>query len=247
VQLEQSFLIPVTVRAAWEVLLDIEQVASCMPGAVLDAMDGDEFTGRVKVKLGPINLTYAGTASFVERDEASHRVVINAQGRDRRGNSTATAVISARLTPEGDATRVDVVTDLDITGRPAQFGRGAMSDVADKLLGQFADELTARLTAAQEAGVVDVPRTVSGADPTPEMTAPTPLEFDADAVADAARPAGGRATADPEPIDLVNLVGSSLSDRLRRPAMLAVGILVFALIGTLARRGRRTVHDLTSA
>src|SRR5690242_7405179 len=100
-----------------------------MPGAALDSVDGDEFTGRVKVKLGPISLTYAGKATFVQKDETEHKVVMNAQGKDRRGNSTAAAVITAQLTTEGASTRVDVATDLSITGRPAQFGRGAMNDV----------------------------------------------------------------------------------------------------------------------
>src|SRR5690242_4890929 len=116
-----------------------------MPGAALDTVTGDEFTGRVKVKLGPINLTYQGKAAFVEKDEAAHRAVIDARGKDQRGNGTAAAVITARLQAEGDATRVDVVTDLNITGRPAQFGRGVMTDVGNKLLGQFADKLATQL------------------------------------------------------------------------------------------------------
>src|SRR3954454_17603063 len=145
VQLENSFTVPVPVDEAWRVLLDIERIAPCMPGAALDSVDGDDFTGRVKVKLVPINLTYQGKASFVEKDEAAHRAVIDARGKDQRGNGTATAVITARLAPEGSVTRVDVVTDLNITGRPAQFGRGVMTDVGNKLLGQFADKLAAQL------------------------------------------------------------------------------------------------------
>src|SRR4051812_26264350 len=116
-----------------------------MPGAALDSVDGDDFTGRVKVKLGPINLTYAGKASFVEKDEAAHRAVIDAKGKDQRGNGTAAAVITATLNAEGSSTRVNVLTDLNITGRPAQFGRGVMTDVGNKLLGQFADKLAAQL------------------------------------------------------------------------------------------------------
>src|SRR4051812_16215560 len=122
-----------------------------MPGAALDSVDGDDFTGRVKVKLGPINLTYQGKASFVEKDETAHRAVIDARGKDQRGNGTAAAVITAKLAPEGSITRVDVVTDLNITGRPAQFGRGVMTDVGNKLLGQFADKLAAQLGAGAAA------------------------------------------------------------------------------------------------
>jgi carbon monoxide dehydrogenase subunit G len=145
VQLENSFTVPVPIDEAWRVLLDIERVAPCMPGAALDSVDGDDFTGRVKVKLGPINLTYQGKASFIEKDEAAHRAVIDARGKDQRGNGTAAATVTANLQPEGSITRVNVLTDLNITGRPAQFGRGVMTDVGNKLLGQFADKLAAQL------------------------------------------------------------------------------------------------------
>ena len=144
-QLENSFTVPVPIDEAWRVLLDIERIAPCMPGAALDSVDGDDFTGRVKVKLGPINLTYQGKASFIEKDEAAHKAVIDARGKDQRGNGTAAAVVTARLKAEGSITRVDVLTDLNITGRPAQFGRGVMTDVGNKLLGQFADKLAAQL------------------------------------------------------------------------------------------------------
>src|SRR3954454_6618173 len=149
VQLENSFTVPVPVDEAWRVLLDIERIAPCMPGAALDSVDGDDFTGRVKVKLGPINLTYQGKASFVEKDEAAHRAVIDAKGKDQRGNGTAAATVTATLASEGSITRVDVLTDLNITGRPPQFGRGVMTDVGNKLLGQFADKLAAQLGASE--------------------------------------------------------------------------------------------------
>jgi carbon monoxide dehydrogenase subunit G len=145
-QLEHSFTVPVGIDEAWKVLLDIERIAPCMPGAAVDTIDGDDFTGTVKVKLGPIALTYKGKASFVEKDEAAHRAVISAQGRDARGNGTASAKVSATLSHQGDGTKVDVVTDLDITGKPAQFGRGVMVDVGNKLIGQFADCLAGKLT-----------------------------------------------------------------------------------------------------
>ncbi|RFU20139.1 SRPBCC family protein [Geodermatophilus marinus] len=144
-QLENSFTVPVPIDEAWRVLLDIERIAPCMPGAALDSVEGDSFTGRVKVKLGPINLTYQGKASFVEKDEAAHRAVIDGRGKDQRGNGTAAALITAQLKEEGATTRVDVLTDLNITGRPAQFGRGVMTDVGNKLLGQFADKLATQL------------------------------------------------------------------------------------------------------
>jgi carbon monoxide dehydrogenase subunit G len=151
-QLENSFTVPVPIDEAWRVLLDIERIAPCMPGAALDTVDGDDFTGRVKVKLGPINLTYQGKASFIEKDEAAHKAVIDARGKDQRGNGTAAAVVTAKLAAEGSVTRVDVLTDLNITGRPAQFGRGVMTDVGNKLLGQFADKLAAQLGEGDAAG-----------------------------------------------------------------------------------------------
>ena len=175
-QLENSFTVPVPVDEAWRVLLDIERIAPCMPGAAVDSVNGDDFTGRVKVKLGPINLTYQGKASFVEKDEAAHRAVIDARGKDQRGNGTAAATITAQLAAEGSITRVDVLTDLNITGRPAQFGRGVMTDVGNKLLGQFADKLAAQLgegdaqgdaeradAAANEGPVAKVAATATGA------------------------------------------------------------------------------------
>jgi carbon monoxide dehydrogenase subunit G len=155
VQLENSFTVPVPIDEAWRVLLDIERIAPCMPGAALDSVDGDDFTGRVKVKLGPINLTYQGKASFIEKDEAAHRAVIDARGKDQRGNGTAAAVVTATLAEAGSSTRVDVLTDLNITGRPAQFGRGVMTDVGNKLLGQFADKLAAQLGEGDAQGDAD--------------------------------------------------------------------------------------------
>jgi carbon monoxide dehydrogenase subunit G len=162
VQLENSFTVPVPVDEAWRVLLDIERIAPCMPGAALDSVNGDDFTGRVKVKLGPINLTYQGKASFVEKDEAAHRAVIDAKGKDQRGNGTAAATVTASLKAEGAITRVDVLTDLNITGRPAQFGRGVMTDVGNKLLGQFADKLAAQLGEGDAQGSAERAQAASG-------------------------------------------------------------------------------------
>jgi len=152
VQLEHSFTVPVTVDEAWGVLLDIRRIAPCMPGAAVDSVDGDDFTGTVKVKLGPIGLTYKGRASFVEKDVAAHRAVIDARGRDARGNGTASAKVTATLTDVGGQTKVDVRTDLDITGKPAQFGRGVMVDVGNRLIGQFADCLATKLTGEEPVG-----------------------------------------------------------------------------------------------
>ncbi|MFI5541789.1 SRPBCC family protein [Nocardia sp. NPDC051900] len=144
-KIENSFIVPGGVEEAWSVLLDIERIASCMPGAHLDRVDGDEFTGTVRVKLGPVALAYQGSARFTEKDADGRRVVIEGRGRDARGNSTAKATITAMLAAQSGETKVQVLTDLDITGKPAQFGRGVIVDVSNKLIGQFADRLAIEL------------------------------------------------------------------------------------------------------
>lgn len=142
-ELENSFRVPVPVDEAWPVLLDVQRIAPCMPGATLGEINGDSFDGTVKVKVGPIVVTYHGTAEFLERDEAAHRVVIRASGKETKGTGTAQATVTAQLVPDGDETEVKVVTDLAITGKPAQFGRGVMADVSNAIIGQFAGCLAA--------------------------------------------------------------------------------------------------------
>ncbi len=149
-KLEHGFTVPVGIDDAWKVLLDVETIAPCMPGAALGEVDGDNFTGTVKVKLGPISMTYTGKASFTEKDETAHKAVIEASGKDKRGGGTAAANVTATLTADAPAqTTVSVVTDLNITGKPAQFGRGVMADVGNKLIGQFADCLAAKIEAGE--------------------------------------------------------------------------------------------------
>ena len=136
-ELTHDFTVPATVDDAWATFMDLERVGSCFPGATVTSVDESGFAGTVKVKLGPIALQYAGTGQFLERDDAAHRAVIEAKGKDKRGNGTAGATVTVQLAPSGEGTRIDVTTDLSITGKPAQFGRGVMQDVSDKLLQQF--------------------------------------------------------------------------------------------------------------
>jgi len=150
--LTHRFTVPTSVDETWAHFQDIASVAECFPGATVTSADGDSFAGSVKVKLGPIALVYNGSGTFVEKDEAAHRFLVDAKGRDKRGNGTAGAKVTLTMTPaaaEGAAggTDVEVVTDLAITGKPAQFGRGVMQDVSDKLLGQFVECLERRLSA----------------------------------------------------------------------------------------------------
>ena len=137
--LRHQFTVPADADSAWETLLDLERVGGCFPGATITEFSDDGFSGTVKVKLGPIALMYAGSGTFVERDATARRAVIEAKGKDKRGNGTAGATVTLQLTPAGERTRVEVDTDLAITGKPAQFGRGVMQDVSDKLLRQFVD------------------------------------------------------------------------------------------------------------
>ncbi|WP_166375858.1 SRPBCC family protein [Aeromicrobium phragmitis] len=155
-KLEHAFDIPVDTETAWSALLDIEEVARCFPGAVLDSLEGDTFTGSVKVKVGPIVITYQGSASFTSKDEAGKQIELSASGRDTKGSGTANAVVHAHVRDLGRATtRVELVTDLAVTGKAAQFGRGVMKEVSDKILGQFADNLAARLGAAGSSTAAD--------------------------------------------------------------------------------------------
>jgi carbon monoxide dehydrogenase subunit G len=152
VDLTNEFRVGVPVEHAWEVLTDVERIAPCMPGAQLQEIEGDEYRGIVKVKVGPITAQYKGAARFVERDDAAHRAVLRAEGRETRGQGNANATITAQLEPDGDGTKVSVITDLTITGRVAQFGRGVLADVSTKLLGQFVDCLETKLLAGDEGG-----------------------------------------------------------------------------------------------
>ncbi|MGO4597104.1 SRPBCC family protein [Terrabacter sp. 2RAF25] len=147
-ELTHSFTVPTSVDDAWALFMDLERVGGCFPGATVTEVTDNGFSGTVKVKLGPIALVYSGSGSFVERDDTSHRAVIEAKGKDKRGNGTAGATVSIQLAPDGDGTRADVTTDLAVTGKPAQFGRGVMQDVSDKLLQAFVACIEKQLGAA---------------------------------------------------------------------------------------------------
>jgi carbon monoxide dehydrogenase subunit G len=144
-RLEHTFTVPAPIDTVWRALLDPRRVAPCFPGASLTSADGDEFAGTVKVRLGPISLEYRGSGRFTETDDAAHRAVIKAAGTASGGQSTASATVRASLTGEGARTAVRVITDLTVTGKPAQFGRGMIEDVSAKMLGQFADCLSTTL------------------------------------------------------------------------------------------------------
>ena len=141
-ELNNDFEVSAPIEKVWEVINNVELIAPCLPGAQLEEVENDEYRGFVKVKVGPITAQYKGVAKFVEKDDSNHRVVIRGEGRDTRGAGNAAADITASLESITEGTRVNVVTDLKITGKVAQFGRGVMADISKMLMGQFADNLS---------------------------------------------------------------------------------------------------------
>jgi len=228
VELTNDFHVPVPVDQAWRVLTDVERIAPCMPGAQLQEIEGDEYRGVVKVKVGPITAQYKGKATFLERDDAAHRAVLRAEGRDTRGQGNANATITATLTPEADGTQVQVVTDLTVTGRVAQFGRGVMADVSAKLLDQFVACLETSVLADSDDPVAAVP------------TPPAPEEADqtADVAATPETASGVRKIdhAPATPVDLIETAGAPVVKRVG-PVVAAVALLW--LLRVFLRRRRR--------
>jgi carbon monoxide dehydrogenase subunit G len=207
-ELEHSFTVPVPEERAWEVLLDVERVAPCMPGATLTSVDGDEIQGAIKVKVGPITMTYQGTARFTERDPAAHVITLEASGKETRGAGTASAKVRSMLEGSGEKTHVVVHTTLNVTGKPAQFGRGVMTEVGGKLIGIFADNLAAMLAESEPATLV----ASAAGEPEPSASAGNEAAQDASATDEAL------------PIDVLNLSTRAWSS-LRRDGIQTLGDL----------------------
>jgi carbon monoxide dehydrogenase subunit G len=183
VELTHDFTVPTGRSEAWAAFTDLRSVAECFPGAAVTDVDGDTFEGSCKVRLGPIALVYNGTGTFTEKDEGAGRMAIRASGKDKRGNGTAGADVILTMTEAGPAqTQVSVLTHLQITGKPAQFGRGVMQDVSDKLLAQFVDCLEHKLSAPAEPEVEAAPAAEPGAGPPPAPPPPEPPRADQDAL-----------------------------------------------------------------
>src|SRR5215471_17020426 len=163
-ELEHSFIIPVPPEQAWPALLDVERIAPCMPGATVDSVDGDVIKGRIKVKVGPVQLTYAGTAHFTERNEQARSITLEASGKETRGAGTASATVRSSLEDEGGQTKVVVHTSMNVTGRPAQFGRGVMAEVGGRIIEKFATNLAALLASAPAASMAASNGSGPGAD-----------------------------------------------------------------------------------
>jgi carbon monoxide dehydrogenase subunit G len=237
VDLTHSFTVPASVEDAWATFMDLEQVGACFPGATVTSATEDGFEGTVKVKLGPIALVYAGSGTFSERDDTAHRAVIEAKGKDKRGNGTAGATVRIQLSDTGDgSTRAEVHTDLAVTGKPAQFGRGVMQDVSDKLLQQFVDCIEARF-ADPGPPPPDAPPVIhpNGLKPAPEAPSETP--------AASVRPPSGRTPAPGagRPADGIDLGSTVLPVVLRSYGKQVVGaaLALLAVLGLARRRRRR--------
>jgi len=213
VDLHNSFVVPTDIQATWNALQDVQAVAPCMPGATLDAVDGDTFTGSVKVRLGPVTMLYSGVARFASRDEEAHTVVIEGSGKEAKGAGTAQVHVTAALVEESPVrTRVNVTTYLTITGKAAQFGRGVIQDVAGGIIDQFSRNLESRLASGQ---------------PTPASTSPTGDATPAEAtIATATHAPVGSQRA-----DAIDLLGAAAAPVLKRALPIAVGVaLVVALV-----------------
>ena len=250
-KIEDEFRVDVPIDEAWKVLLDVERIAPCMPGAQLQEIEGDEYRGIVKIKVGPITAQYKGAARIVETDEAAHQVVLKAEGRDTRGQGNASATVTATLTPAGSGTVVHIDTDLNITGKVAQFGRGVMADVSSKLLGQFASNLERDVLsgngtdAAPASDAAPAPASAASAassatestatpDPAPSTepsAASTPSSPQAEAPVD-----GVRRIDSPEaqPVDLFDTAGNAVAKR-----VVPVIVVIVALLTLRSLRKRR--------
>jgi carbon monoxide dehydrogenase subunit G len=239
VKIEDQFRVDVPIEEAWRVLLDVERIAPCMPGAQLLEIEGDEYRGVVKVKVGPITAQYKGAARIIEADEAGRRIVLKGEGRDTRGQGNASATVTVLLAADGAGTQVSVDTDLNVTGKVAQFGRGVMADVSSKLLGQFVACLEsnvlsgngapAETTAATEAATVS-----NDGDAEPPAAAAGASDA-APAAAPLANEGGVRVVNSPEaePVDLMDAAGGAVAKRI---VPVIAGVTLLAILIWLFRR-----------
>jgi len=257
-----TFTIPVDIDEAFAVLTDLERVAPCMPGAKLETVEGDTYAGRVKVKVGPMTMTYKGTAEIVDRDPETHTATIRAKGSEARGGGTANADVTARMTPVDEGTEVIVETNIDVTGKPAQFGRGVMADVGASIIDKFAECLSRRLgesadevegaadaTAATAAGH-DAVTTEDGepgeaaesdvsGDGETEVASPAAVAAGASAAATTPSSAGPRKVAAREPeVEALDVLDVMADSPVKKVLPLLAALTVIGLVIWLVRRGR---------
>ncbi len=257
-ELTNEFEVAVPIERAWAVLTDLERIAPCLPGAQLREVQGDEYRGSVKIKVGPITTSYEGVIRISELDPSAHRAVLRAEGRETRGQGNVTSVITATLSPNGVGTKVVVETDLTITGKVAQFGRGVLADVSAKLLDQFVVNLESMVLVPEDTHAPTSDASTKGSSatrtgPTKKKATKSTAPVAGEALSGSEDPpghdaivAGAEGTVDPasevrqinsepaEPVDLVDLAGGSVARRVWRPVV--VTALVFAVGVHFARR-----------
>ncbi|MCE3034017.1 SRPBCC family protein [Streptomyces sp. CMSTAAHL-2] len=240
-KIDNEFRVDAPLERAWQALTDLEGLAPCMPGAQLTGVDGDVYRGKVKVKVGPVISQFQGTARFTEQDEASHSAVISASGKDTRGQGNASATVHARLRPDGTGTAVSVSTDLNISGKLAQFGSGMIKEISEKLFAQFVANVEEQLlhkpeptepTESTEPEASEAPAPAPSPATTAEQSAaepstaePTSTEPTAAAPRLAARPQP--TVRENEPLDLMQYAGKSVYKRL---VPVAVGAVVVGVV-----------------
>lgn len=229
-RLDHEFTVPAPPEEVWKAVTNPESVAPCMPGATLTKVEGETFTGTVKVKLGPISLLYKGSGEFLETDEKARKIVIKASGKDTRGSGTAAATVTVTLAEEDGRTKGKVSTDLNVTGRPAQFGRGMISEVGGKILDQFATNLAERLTTGEKPATEAAKDAKAAKAAKPAGAAEEPAKPKLEPV----KPAPQK---EAEAIDLFEYAGSSVAKRLA-PVLggVAVFLIVLAIIRAIRRR-----------
>lgn len=243
-ELEHRFEIPVGIETAWTTLLDIDKVGPCFPGTTLESVDGDEFAGSVKIKFGPVHLNYKGTGKIVEQDTVAHRAKFEASGNSSTSSTAAMLVTVAATALSPSRTAVDLITTLSITGRPAQFGRGVMIEVGNKLIGEFADALSTQLSGRTSGGA----ELINEVNPD-EVAAEVAAASEAAAAAPSSEPyrsvsphrvpgAGG------EPISVLGTAGAPLAKRL---APIVLGLLALVLLRRSAKRKRSAAAAAAAA
>ncbi len=213
-ELVNEFSVEAPIERVWGFLTNVELIAPCLPGAQLQEIEGDEYRGIVKVKVGPISAQYKGVATFLEKDESNYRIVLRGEGRDTRGAGNASADIEAQLVSNGDQTEVTVSTDLKITGKAAQFGRGVMADISKKLMAQFADNLSELVT-----GDIETVDTQAQEEETSETETESVRILDSKEV---------------EAVDLLSTAGAPVLKRVLRLAVIAIAIVVVIILVKLS-------------
>jgi carbon monoxide dehydrogenase subunit G len=222
-KIANEFTISAPLDDAWDVLTDLAQVVPLMPGAQLIGREGDDYMGKVKVKVGPVISEFTGKAKFVDLDRENHRAVINARGREARGTGNAAAVVTAQLHPDGNNSRVTVDTDLKIVGKLAQFGSGMLQQVSEKLLGQFVESLEAKLAGTAQPAAEPGPTEAPAAQQEPTR---------------APEAATAAAAAEPAPIDLLELAGGAAMKKIGPAVLVGLALLLGFLLGRASRRRR---------